>query len=231
MTPDGKRAVCAATRAAILGIWNLGGDGFYFKAHDELISALTLTPSGNQALTSTWGNQTKLWNLADGQELRAVRLNTRLIGALAVTPDGRRVVVEDFRVLRVFDIESWEEIMSLKSRLGDPRCVTITPDGKHVLAGLEDGSIMGWDLSSGEEALLSQGHRDAVVRLAVTADARRIVSASSDRTVKVWDREAGALIATFSADGALEDLAITPDARTIVAVDGLGRGHFLTVED
>ena len=53
----------------------------------------------------------------------------------------------------------------------------------------------------------------------------RFVSASSDRTVKLWDRATAGLIATFTVDGTIEDLSITPDARMIVAVDALGCGH------
>jgi WD40 repeat protein len=231
MAPDGKRIIWAATRAGILGVWDFQSEGFYFKAHDELISALAVMPDGDHAITCTWGNQVKLWNLANRQELRAVHLNTRMICSLAVTSDGKRAVLSDLHALRVFDIENWTEIASLQSRLGRPQCVAITPDGKQALAGLAEGRIVAWDLGSGTESLVLKGHSDSVVSLAVTADGTRLVSASSDQTVKLWDRKTGDLIAAFACDGAIVDLAITQDARMIVAVDALGRGHFLAVEE
>ncbi|MFB3082536.1 MAG: WD40 repeat domain-containing protein, partial [Gammaproteobacteria bacterium] len=37
--------------------------------------------------------------------------------------------------------------------------------------------------------------------MAITADGRRVVSASEDKTLKVWDLETGALICTFICEG------------------------------
>jgi WD40 repeat protein len=227
---DGKRLVCA-TRSAYLGIWDLESAGFYFEAHRELIGALTLTPSGSQAISCTFRGELKLWDAASGQELRTLQLNTQMACSLAVTPDGGQVALADLKALRIFDFESWNEIMTLHSPLGDPRRVTFTPDGRQLVAGLSSGSIVVWDLDSFAQVQVFQGHSAAVVKLAASADGSRLVSASSDRTVKLWDKVTGGLIATFTADGMFQDVAITPDARTIVAVDALGCGHFLAVKE
>ena len=40
-----------------------------------------------------------------------------------------------------------------------------------------------------------------VMAVAVTPDGRRAVSASEDRTLKVWDLEQGALLATLEGHG------------------------------
>ena len=47
-----------------------------------------------------------------------------------------------------------------------------------------------WDLNSGEEQRTLSGHGGEVRALAMTGDGR-VVSGSSDRTVKVWDLDSG----------------------------------------
>jgi len=65
--------------------------------------------------------------------------------------------------------------------------------------------------------------------VAVTPDGRQAVSASQDRTLKVWDIGSGKLVATFSGEGALYACAVAPDG-TIVAGEISGRVHFLRLE-
>ena len=46
-----------------------------------------------------------------------------------------------------------------------------------------------------------EGHGDEVTALAVTPDGRRAVSGSCDNTLKVWDLERGAELATLEGHG------------------------------
>ena len=46
-------------------------------------------------------------------------------------------------------------------------------------------------------------------------------AASDDHTIKVWDLPTGAVIASFTADGAMTACAVVPDGRTIIAGDTL----------
>jgi nucleoside phosphorylase len=52
----------------------------------------------------------------------------------------------------------------------------------------------------------------------VTSDGQRIVSASADRTLKVWDLGTGALVATLAGHGSsVSACAVTPDGRRVVS--------------
>ncbi len=67
--------------------------------------------------------------------------------------------------------------------------------------------------------------------MAITADGRRVVSGSSDNTLKVWDLETGALIGTFNCEGIVDCAAVATDGRTVVAGDAGGRVYFLRLEN
>ena len=65
--------------------------------------------------------------------------------------------------------------------------------------------------------------------MAVTADGRRAVSASYDNTLKVWDLESGAVVATFVCDSSVNSCACA-EGNIIVAGGAAGRVHFLSLE-
>ena len=62
------------------------------------------------------------------------------------------------------------------------------------------------------------GHTYGVTACAVTPDGRRVVSASDDKTLKVWDLESGRAVATLDghAFGVIA-CAVTPDGRRVVS--------------
>jgi WD40 repeat protein len=74
-----------------------------------------------------------------------------------------------------------------------------------------------WDLDSGQPLATLTGHESSVLSVAVTTDGRRAVSASLDRTLRVWDLDKGICLAVVALDGALYAVAISPDRKTIVA--------------
>lgn len=75
-----------------------------------------------------------------------------------------------------------------------------------------------------------EGHAGGVNAVALTPDGRRAVSASHDKTLKVWDLEIGSLIAGFTGESSILSCAIAPDGLTIVAGEASGKVHFLHLE-
>jgi WD40 repeat protein len=62
------------------------------------------------------------------------------------------------------------------------------------------------------------GHADMVTACAVTPDGRRVVSASVDQTLRVWDLESGRAVATLVGHTAwVSACAVTPDGRRVVS--------------
>jgi WD40 repeat protein len=80
-----------------------------------------------------------------------------------------------------------------------------------------------------------EGHVRAVTGVALTADGLRIVSASWDKTVKVWDVNTGRLLRTIQGEDEFAAVAVTPDGQLIVSaswdgtvkVSGLATGELL----
>jgi WD40 repeat protein len=58
-------------------------------------------------------------------------------------------------------------------------------------------------------------------------DGRRAVSASHDKTVRLWDMENDQEIATFTGEAPMQTCAVSSDGQTIVVIETSGQAHFL----
>jgi WD40 repeat protein len=93
------------------------------------------------------------------------------------------------------------------------------PDGRRVVAGSGDGTVMVWDLDSGEQEGTSMEHASHVCGLAVTRDGTRIISGDVDGEIKVWDVESHELVKYWSHPGSYPRIALSPDDRLVAVGD------------
>jgi WD40 repeat protein len=65
------------------------------------------------------------------------------------------------------------------------------------------------------------GHTDAVWAVAVTEDAQTLVSASADKTIKIWNLETGKVRSTLEGhNDTVRAIALTPDDQTLISASG-----------
>ena len=96
--------------------------------------------------------------------------------------------------------------------------VAMTPDGSHMVTAGEDGSVHVWNLSSGEEVMVLEGHSRYLTAVAVAPDGTRVVSRSADKTVRVWDMHTEEAVFVLEGHEAeVGTVAITPDCSKVVS--------------
>ena len=61
----------------------------------------------------------------------------------------------------------------------------------------------------------------------MTADGMRGVSTSPDRTLRLWDLDAGRQVAIFECSDRARSCTVSPDGRIVVAGDASGMIHVL----
>jgi guanine nucleotide-binding protein subunit beta-2-like 1 protein len=63
----------------------------------------------------------------------------------------------------------------------------ISSDGAYALSSSWDKTLRLWELSTGQTTRRFVGHTNDVLSVSFSADNRQIVSASRDRTIKLWN--------------------------------------------
>ncbi len=64
--------------------------------------------------------------------------------------------------------------------------VAFSTDGKRILAGGSNGTIVAWDANSGQLLHALTGHKGGVRALAFSRDGSRFASGGEDKTIGVW---------------------------------------------
>lgn len=104
----------------------------------------------------------------------------------------------------------WVEADKWREPGGAILTVAVSPDGESIVTGVEDGTVRMRNVLTGKNSAL-RGHTDAVNDVAYDPKGRYIVSASKDRTLRVWDVDRRRLRL---------EIRGTRSAATAVAIDG-----------
>ena len=183
---------------------------------------MAVTPDGRRALSASWDNTLRIWDLESGESLRTLEGHTDSVNAVAVTSDGRRAVSASWdNTLRIWDLESGESLRTLEGHTDWVNAVAVTSDGRRAVSASGDNTLRIWDLESGESLRTLEGHTDEVNAVAVTSDGRRALSASYDKTLRIWDLESGESLRTLEGHtGWVTAVAVTSDGRRAVSASG-----------
>jgi WD40 repeat protein len=102
--------------------------------------------------------------------------------------------------------------------------VAFSTDGRTLLSGSHDGTLILWDVASGRQLLSIEGHRAhglpfEVVSVAFSPDGKMLASGSSDQTVRLWDANTGAQLRLFKGVKYAQDVKFSPDGRRLVVAN------------
>src|SRR5690606_28862368 len=77
------------------------------------------------------------------------------------------------------------------------RAFGLTPNGKLVVSGGDNGVLTSYDANSGRKLNDFEGHTGDILSIAISPNGQLAVSGSTDQTVRLWDVNTGALLLTL----------------------------------
>lgn len=195
-------------------------------AHQDLVTALVISPDGRYLFSGSRDYFPKFWSLPSGELLNPdIPAGSPVLFATA-SPDGRSVLVAYAPNIGRVAFPSGvggNERATLDGG-GSPGAAVFLPDSQGFIAGSSKGSIEFFSISPfGSGFLINRGlrltgHSARINALALSADAKTLASASDDATVRLWVVPSGQPLATLTGhEGPVTQLVFAPTGTLISA--------------
>ncbi len=199
-SPDGKTCATGSEDHSIT-IWDTttGKKKYDFQAHRGQVSSVQFTPLCELVSTGR-DNTVKVWALGEqGARQIPVPFSNRSgdVGTLGVSPDGRRVLFDQGKMLRVLSIPDGLTEGVLQNVAGSSNFTNFaifSPDGRVILTdSATEGRLQMWRPPSGPNhrsyvvrELASSDRSPMITCAAFSPDGNFVVTGGRDRQVLVW---------------------------------------------
>ncbi len=202
------------------------------------ISAVAISPDGKLLATSGY-HEVLIWSLPEGGLIKRISNVAQRVYAIAFFPDGKRISVASGTPGRVgeakiFDLESGKMLIDVMICQDSALALALSPDSKRMAIGEVSGTISIYtiDEKSAELNLRIEDHSDWVQSLSWSVDGRRLVSASRDKTCKVYDSTSGKSITTFSGhQQSVTSAVFREDGQHVMSVGDDGRMRIWNLDE
>jgi eukaryotic-like serine/threonine-protein kinase len=177
------------------------------EQRDERIYDFAFSPDGTR-ITSAGDKNIRLWQLDLQSYTDPITGHTGSMYAVAWSPDGKVLAASGADgIIRIAEIESGVTRELSRPDAQAIQSLAFSRDGQTLVAADTSGSIRIWNIvandsesGGGVELSDDQGksaHQAAINQVRFSRDGRLLASASSDRTVRVWDFDKRKLLQTL----------------------------------
>lgn len=95
--------------------------------------------------------------------------------------------------------------------------VAVSPNGAFVVTGARDGTLRVTSRESGEELYSNNVHTDAITEIVFKNDGSQFLTASYDKSARLWDTISGKEMKVYFSNNALVDVSFSSDETKFVS--------------
>ena len=193
-------------------------------AHPDAVNALSLSADGSRAVTIGNDKQARVWVLATGQMERSQTAGMGPISAVAIAPDNVTLAVAGAdKSLSIWN--AGKEVRKFPSLPSPAQSIAFSTNGATIAVGRADTAVQlltiaeSKDKKEKEKEKILAGHTGPITALTYNSKGDLLISASADKTVRLWNAVDGAAKGQFNHAGPIAALALSKDG-TRIAVGG-----------
>ena len=192
-----------------------------FAKFPDWVACVAFSPDGKTLTAGSYG-VAKLIDVANQQEIAALKEPAGFVKAVAFSPDGKTLAIGSYQSLSLWDVSAKTLLHTLKGHRGYVTSVAFSPDQKTLASGSEDETVRLWDAASGESRGSIKGIMQPVLAVAYSRDGQKIAIATGDATrptkkgaAHVFDAQGVPLLSLEGHDRVVSAVAFSPDGLSL----------------
>ncbi|MBP0000591.1 MAG: WD40 repeat domain-containing protein [Cyanobacteria bacterium SID2] len=210
-SPDGSFLATASWDNTVR-LWGKNGELLHIlEGHSKPVTAVSVSQDSQSIASGSEDGTVKLWT-RDGTHPTTLAPNAT-VTSLSFSPDGKQLAVGlEEGVVQLWTVEG-QQLREWKAHEGLVLAVAFSVGSNTLWTTGPGGKAIEWTLG-GQQRLTLTGHTHAVMGIALSPDGNSIATVSTDRTLKIWNRD-GKLRQSLEDAHSLLDVAFSPDGQSI----------------
>jgi WD40 repeat protein len=223
-SPDGKRLATSDERGNVR-VWDIGADRppRDFIGHAKPVRSVSFSPDGKQLATGSVDRTARIWAVDSRGELLKMEQREE-VSRVVFSPDGATLAIASGSVVTIYETATGKSRKTLEGHEERVTAVSFSRNGRYLATASADLTARVWDTTSGRTLLVLAGHRrpearsrqrqEFVADVAFSPDGQWVVTAGTDKTVKIWAFESGREVMTLPGHtDSVNSVAFSVDGR------------------
>jgi hypothetical protein len=185
----------------------------------DYVTGVAFTPDGGQVAASSADRRIRVWNTGTHKLVADFRGHGDGVTGIAISRDGHTLASSSTDgTVRLWDLREPTRPARVMRAATNINALAFSPDGR-TLAGGGYKVVQLFDPIKAQPGRRLKLHSDWVTSVAFSADGHTLASASSDKTVALWDLVEQVELPGVEAPTSLNSVALSPDGRTLAMAD------------
>ena len=202
-------------------------DPLALTGHQDAVSTAAYSPDGNLIVTGSFDRTLRVFQAADGAELRVLDGHLGQVLSVAVSADGRRVLSGSRdATVKLWDLYIPTPLNRYEGHTGPVRVVQISADGAWFVTAGDDQLAKIWNRADGMLLHTLTGHEAKITQASIKPDGTQIATGDEAGLVQLWDPKTGTAVAHIGAHtAAITGLSYHPTTASLLtsAADGTAK--------
>ena len=194
-SPNGKEIVSSSNDSSVI-VWDAitGNMKYELKGHKGCVNFASFNPQSNKIVSGSNDGTIRIWDALVGKELLQIKVD-EWIETAVYSPDGNRIATVAQGTIQLWDSKDGTEILKIPVHLPEE----MTFNGKKSLCF----NIDSMQINS----------------VFFSPDGKRLVSASNDETVRIWDANTGKeLKRLVGHHDQVKSASFNPNGQTVLSI-------------